>query len=59
MGVAILTYDLEVYEKGGGSGPFTRIDGYTLPSLLTQYTIPGLTAVMTYYFKYRAQNMHE
>jgi len=43
---------------GGGTGPWLEVAGETTNSLLTQLTLPGLTAGLPYYFRYRAKNVH-
>jgi len=55
-GSAIISYGLEVDSANNGAGPFTEVGGITTNSLLTQYTLTGLTAGQYYYFRYKARN---
>ena len=57
-GAPIISYNLQYDQVGGGTGPWLEVAGETSNSLLTQLTLPGLTAGLPYYFRYRAKNVH-
>jgi len=58
-GATILSYNLEMDAAGGGTGPWTEVQGSTTDNVATSITINYLTGGVTYYFRYRAKNVHD
>jgi len=57
-GSLIISYNLQIDETGGGSGPWINVQGFSSNDLSLQATVLPLTAGNYYYFRFRALNAH-
>lgn len=57
-GADILSYNLQIDESGGGTGPWTNVQGYDSDFLETTVILSPLVEGKYYFFRYRVRNVH-